>query len=363
MINIKGSYKKNICIFTNTLCSGGAEKQAVLLAKALNKKFNVWLVVYYGNQIEDKFLKIIEENGIKTKFLHGNHLTKLLSFFQFLKQERIDVIFSYLLTTNLIGGLIGKMAGVKKTIGGIRTSKLSKRKEFIQKFLQDHINDLTIYNNFKGLDLLAKSGFRSSKAKVILNCFEINTKERVRDKEELVTILSVGRFHEAKNYKTAIKAIYELRKKRTDFIYQIIGYGHLENDIRNWINDFNAQDFVEIIINPENIDKYYQNADVYLMTSIFEGLSNTVLEAMSFSLPLVLTDVGDNDRLVVNSENGYLCDVGDIKQICQKLELLVNDYNKRIEFGLNSYNMLKENYSYEKFQKNYFELIENLENK
>lgn len=350
---------KNFCIFTNTLCSGGAEKQALLLFKVLNEKFNVWLVVYYGHQTEEKYLESLRNSDVKVILLKGNHLMRCLAFFRFLRNNKIDFIFSYLLTTNLLNGIIGNLAGVKYRIGGIRSSKLDNNKIFIQRSLQNHINYKTIYNNFRGYNIYSGKGFDSKKAVVIPNCFELRTELTVRKQKNFITVLSVGRFHKAKDYETAIKAVSKIKYK--NFKYQIIGYGSLEKDIRNWIIEYSAQDCIELIINPDNINEYYRKADIYLQTSIFEGLSNTVLEAMSFYLPLVLTDVGDNDRLVVNSENGYLCDIGDIEQICQKLELLVNDYDKRIEFGLNSYQILKENYSFEKFQNNYFNFIRELE--
>ena len=351
---------KNIVIFTNTLLSGGAEKQAVLLAKALKDKYNVWLVVYYGNQVEEKFLKIIEDNGIKTFFLHGHHFTKLFKFLQFLKKERIEVIFSYLLTTNLINGLIGKIAGVKFRIGGIRSSMLEGNKEHLQKLVQNYLTTITIYNNSKGNELLIKKGFQQEKSIVIPNCFELENYRIIREIKKQVTIISVGRFHRAKDYRTALKSINILKLKRVDFKYKLIGHGSLEVDIRTWVKEYQLENEVEVIINPPNLNDYYIQADVYLMTSIFEGLSNTVLEAMSFSLPLVITDVGDNNRLVENGLNGYLCEVGNAEMIANKLEYFIHNYDKRIEFGLNSYKKLKENYSFEKFQQRYFEFIDGL---
>ena len=101
----------NICIFTNTLLSGGAEKQAVLLAKVLNEKYNIFLVIYYGEKVEHKYLEIVKNNHIKTIYLYGNHLKRIFNLYKFLRREKIDIIFSYLLTTNFLGGLIGKIAG------------------------------------------------------------------------------------------------------------------------------------------------------------------------------------------------------------------------------------------------------------
>lgn len=320
-------------------------------------------MVYYGNQVEEKFLKIIESNDIQTLFLQGKHLSKILSFYRFLKKNRINIIFSYLLTTNLINGLVGKLAGVKFRIGGIRSSILEGKKENLQKLIQNYLTTITIYNNYRGTKLLSRKGFQLKKSIVIPNCFELENEKIIREEKKQVTIISIGRFHQAKDYQTALKSISILNSKRVDFKYKLIGHGKLEEDIKNWVKEYQLENEVEVIINPPNLNDYYIQADIYLMTSIFEGLSNTVLEAMSFSLPLVLTDVGDNNRLVENDKNGYLCEVRNVEMIATKLEYLIKYYKKRIEFGLNSYNKLKENFSFDKFQKNYFELIDNLENK
>ncbi|MDL1979637.1 MAG: glycosyltransferase [Deltaproteobacteria bacterium] len=352
---------KSICIFTNTLLNGGAEKQAVFLAKALTKEYNVWLVVYYGHKTEQKFIDIIKENNLKAIYLNGSHLKRCYCFYRFLRKESINIIFSYLLTTNFIGGLIGKIAGVKYTIGGIRNSKFSKRKLLIQKSLNNYINKFTIYNNHCGFKDLLRKGFKSKKALVIPNCLEFKNKLTLRSNVDNLTIISVGRFQKQKDYFTAIKSARRLRDHFNKFNYIIIGYGKLENQLHDWINDVEAAEYIKVIINPDNLDEYYEKADIYLMTSIFEGLSNAVLEAMSFSLPLVITNVGDNDRLVVDGKNGFLCEPKNSSQIAGYLLDLCLSYDKRIEFGERSYELLKENYSYEKFQKRYINFIEGLE--
>ncbi len=85
------------------------------------------------------------------------------------------------------------------------------------------------------------------------------------------------------------------------------------------------------------------------------------MEAMSYSLPIVATNVGDNNRLVYHGQNGYIVDVKDFKQLANKLCELVISYEKRITFGLESYRIIKENYSFEVFQNKYIELIETLD--
>ena len=74
------SFMKNICVFTNTLLKGGAEKQAILLAKALRSNHNVWLVVYYGELADQKYIDLIQENKLSTVYLKGNHINRIFNF-------------------------------------------------------------------------------------------------------------------------------------------------------------------------------------------------------------------------------------------------------------------------------------------
>ena len=85
---------KNICVFTNSLSAGGAEKQALLLCKALNEDYNVHLLVYYSEINNSDYLDFLQANNIKVISLRNSHLNKVLSFRTFLKNESIDVIFS-----------------------------------------------------------------------------------------------------------------------------------------------------------------------------------------------------------------------------------------------------------------------------
>ena len=352
---------RSVCVFTNTLLNGGAEKQAILLAKALNKKYKVVMVVYYGSKVEKVKLQTLIENNIKVVRLHNrSHLLKCYAFYKILHKESVHILFSYLFTTNCIGGVARKLSCVRYTIGGIRNSVLDKKKIFFQKIFQNHLNSFTIYNNYRGFNNLTELGFKENKGVVIPNCFELNTPLMLRKNSKQVSIVSVGRFVEAKDYHTAIKSIANLRLKTKNFVYTIVGYGELERQIRCWIKKYDADDYISIVINPEDINFYYQKADIYLMTSIYEGLSNTVLEAMSHSLPLVITNAGDNDRLVKENKNGYLCQPGNYKQVSNRLFTLISSHEKRIKLGKESYAILKEGYSFEIFQQRYFDFIESL---
>ncbi|MBO7272587.1 MAG: glycosyltransferase family 4 protein, partial [Bacteroidaceae bacterium] len=101
-----------------------------------------------------------------------------------------------------------------------------------------------------------------------------------------------------------------------------------------------------------------RDADIYLSTSLFEGTSNSIMEAMNWSLPVVATNVGDNNHLVIDGVNGTLHPIGDAKGMAESIANLLTNYELRKEYGLASNKNLRENYSMEIFEKRYLKLIE-----
>ena len=357
---------KNICIFTNTLQSGGAEKQAVLLSKVLSREYNVWLVVYYANLVEPFFLDVIESEKINIIYLNGNnHLIRIFKLFRFLRNESIDIIFSYLFTTNFIGGFIGRICRVPYIIGGIRNSVLSSHKLWMERALHKNILDYSVFNNYSGVNNLVNKGFKKYKCIVIPNCIEAKTQPIIRNNNNVITIITVARFVQQKDFFTSLVAIKKLisllYKSKFSIAYKIIGYGYLENQISDWIKELNLNDYVDVIIKPQNLNEYYINADIYFCTSLFEGLSNSIMEAMSYSLPIMATDVGDNGKIVNDGFNGYLTNIKDANGMAQILNKLVINYQLRNKYGQNSYSLIMKKYSIEKFASRYIEFIEMLD--
>jgi len=207
-----------------------------------------------------------------------------------------------------------------------------------------------IFNSYSGERIFRQKGF--SKTIVIPNCFNDISPTFQRAPKEKIKIITVGRFVEDKDYSTSLCAVNELLKISDNFLFQIVGYGPLENALRKKVRELGLDKHVEIIIKPDNIPELLIEADIYLSTSLFEGTSNAIMEAMNACLPIVATNVGDNSRLVFEGKNGCLHNVGDFKAIAKSLKILTNDYNKRIEFGLESNRMLRENYSHQNLKMN-----------
>ncbi len=352
--------QKNIAILIPTLKAGGAEKQAVLLGSLLSKRFNVHVIILSGEQnvAFSKNVEIIENSNVKLHKLQGGTMAKYKALKALLKENNIDILFNYLTKPNVIGSIAGRKAGVKQIYNGIRNSRIDWWKLILERFAHNHYATATIYNCYSGEEYFSSKGLKKDKAIVIPNCFQNIAEPITREDKEIKHIVTVGRFVPQKDYKTIIRTIACLKELRKDFVMDIIGYGEEEQNIRAWIKEYGVEDYIKIYIRPENVQDIVRAADIYLSTSLFEGTSNSIMEALNWSLPVVATNVGDNNYLVIDGVNGTLHPIGDAKGMAESIAKLLASSDLRNRLGLAGNKNLRDNYSMEIFEKRYLKLIE-----
>lgn len=353
---------EKIGLFIRSLHKGGAEKQSVLLTKYLQNFFPSYLIVFYP---EGDFLNLAKKNNINLILLSKKGISKIFQLHKLLRKNDINILFCFLPLNNIIGGFIGRLAGVQRIFGGIRGSKIkdSKFKMILQKFVCNHVSEKFISNSMSAKKTYSNFGYNNNKIIGIPNAIDVNYPFINKIDHKEIRILSVGRFTEEKDHFTAIKAIYFLqrinKKSNYKFFYKIIGYGNLKKSIALLVNKYNLAKYIEIIDGNkiDDISPFLKESDIFLNTSIYEGMSNAVMEAMSFSLPIVATKAGDTSKLVVDGFNGFLCEIQDYRDIASKLNILINNFDLRKLMSFNSYKHILDNFSLDKIGKYYLDLI------
>lgn len=363
-----------IAILCKTLLKGGAEKQALILAKSLQEKnIDVCIVNWYQDKIDPENLRYIRQNEIRYFPLNGGLISKLFSLKRLLENENSGYIVSYLTLANIVAGISKLMGSDLKTIGGIRNEKLPYYKFVLERFVHNHVNDVTVFNNYSGKEKFKKRGFNPDKIHVIQNAIELDNRQAKENENHgnsgesgnsgnEIKIVTVGRFVNQKDYPTALKSFRLLKDKcsTTKLKYIIIGYGPLESEIRSLASELEITGEVQIMINPPNIPEILRSSDIFLSTSLFEGVSNAIMEAMVAGLPIVATEVGDNKYLIRNSFNGYLVPCKNIGLVVQKLVYLCESEEKRLTFGKNSRLILERDFSMSLLVENYINLFKSL---
>ncbi|GEM_PF-299750 len=134
--------------------------------------------------------------------------------------------------------------------------------------------------------------------------------------------LLVCRFVPIKRIDLAIHAFSIFFKQNPNAKLKIIGQGPLENQIKQWIADFELQDKVEIIPWTENLADYYRKAVATLITSDREGFGMIAVESLACGTPVIMTDVGCAHEVVKNEENGIIVPVGNVMAIANAMQLV-----------------------------------------
>lgn len=356
-------FKKQIYILTNTLLKGGAEKQCLLLAKALNKSFNVKIIILSGGLIDPNYATEIEKNQIQTIKLKGNIILNIFELFIiFRKNKSRFFVFSYLFKGNFLNSLCAIFFKNHIGIGGFRSSNIQALKLRTQRIFHNHFLNYTVCNSYKGRDYLKINKFNQNKIIVIPNTIELDDipSKIFKKNNNEIKIISVGRLEKVKDYPTALKVISNLiiLSELNDYTikYIIVGYGSEKKSLMNEIEELGLKNNVSILDNVNPFD-YLKEADIYLTTSIVEGLSNSILEALAFKLPIVATNVGDNEMLISHDVNGFLSKVGDHQSLILHLKKLILNKEIREMYGRQSFSLLNKNYNQEVFKMQYLNLI------
>lgn len=166
-----------------------------------------------------------------------------------------------------------------------------------------------------------------------------------------IKIVSVGRFVWEKSYHIAIEAIHILREKY-NIELTLIGGGKLYEELKLAANGSEYITLIEWVTQDELVS-YLQNSDIYIQTSISEGMPRTILEAMGMRLPIITTNVGAIKGIIRNGYNGLLIDPNDLGQLVQAIEILINDINTRKHIAENAYIDAKEKYEWNKVFEQY----------
>ena len=148
-------------------------------------------------------------------------------------------------------------------------------------------------------------------------------------------VLMTRSFKEIYGIEYFLRALPEIVKDCPDARVILAGDGPLMDKFQALVNDLKLKEIVHFagFINNQDLPAYYNSADVYVSSSLSDGTSNSLLEAMACGLPLVLSDVPSYCEWVADGHNGYIVPRKDSQQLADRIIRLLKNKDQRRLFG------------------------------
>ena len=165
----------------------------------------------------------------------------------------------------------------------------------------------------------------------------INSPKKKIKKQKYKIILNVSRFEKQKNHLMLLKSFKNLNKNMHVKL-MLIGYGSEKKNILNYIKNHNLQKKVIFIKRTKDIFHYYKISDLFVLTSIYEGFGNVLVEAGMFKVPIISTNCKSGPKEILNNGKfGDLVKINDTKKLTDLMERNLNKKNnKKISLMYNS---------------------------
>ncbi len=333
---------------------GGVEKNLFLIANYLSKKINQIKIITADKKFKKKFntnLEIISPKSISSS-KSGRRKKYMICLYILLKiflKNKNYVVFAF--QANLYCTILCKLFGIKIIIRS-NSSPSGWSKNIFKKYLYNKILNLADQVIVNSYDF--KRQFKkifSINAHCIynpLNKSEIikKSKEKVQfpffiKKKSTLKIINVGRFTDQKDHITLLKSI-NLLKDKIDFKLLVIGRGVNKIEMTNYVKNHNLKNRVKFISFQSNPFKYIKLADLFVLSSRYEGLPNVLLEAITLKKFVISTNCPTGPReILINGHGGELVRIGDYKGLAKKI-LLFHSSKKKLNKKIKvAYNALK----------------------
>lgn len=176
-----------------------------------------------------------------------------------------------------------------------------------------------------------------------------------------VRLLYVGRFNVFKNVETLIEAVAKLIQMDVgEFELRLVGEGEQRPVLEQMVSELNLTRQVHFVswVPRDEIADHYRRSDVFVTATTWEGMPNTVLEAMACGLPIVGTQASGLHELVHDGVNGYLVPIKDPDALAEAIALLIGNGYERRRMGRQSRKLAESEFAWEYITEQYLDIYE-----
>ena len=358
--------KKNLIMFMPTIETGGVEKNFVIIANFFAKKLKNISVITTNNKDKKRFskkIRFISQNilNLKNSSRRFKFLIGIIILFKEILKDRDSVVFCF--QANIYCTFLCKLLKTKIIVRS-NSSPTGWSKNIFKKLIYKKamkMADKVIVNSLEFKDLI-KQKFDVS-AKCIYNPLNQNeilslSKKKIKFpffKNDTINFINVSRLENQKDHLTLLEGFSKIKFK---YKLLLIGNGKNKYKIEKFISENNITNNIKILFNIENPFTYIKKSDILILSSLFEGLPNILLEAACLKKLIISSDCSTGPKEILDhGKGGILFKTNNSSDLFKKLNFVKKNrkkLNKKINYAYRRIGR----FNYDLNLNNYFKLID-----
>ncbi len=345
----------------NSFGRGGAEKSTTAFMLHLASTFKNYEIIgiYFYNRNFGAH-EILESNGVKLyHFGQKGYIGKIKALVKLIKEEKPDIVHSVLFEANIVARF-SKLFSRFILVESLVNRSYASNREFRNKTLR-------LKNNIiKSIDKC--TAFLVNHFHCVSNSVQDHYEE-VYNKKISCTILRRGRkpapaqktdyaigtqlnfFTIARQeYQKGLIYIFEaIHKSNLNIVLKIAGRGgDASEELLNYVKENKLENKIQFIGFRDDLKDFFLEADAYISGSFFEGSPGSVIEAMSYGLPLILSDIPEHREIGVEGANTIYFELKNIEEMIRIFKNIFNEMYDMQKLGIDSIEIFSNDYTEDK---------------
>lgn len=273
-----------------------------------------------------------------------------------IRRERIDLVHSHLYHANFYGRLAARKAGIPAVASIHNTyTKHKLHRQLANWYLARHTAAIIAGSEEIKQDVVRYDFVPESLIEVIPNSVDLarshsslsreQARQRLSLPEGVLVLGTVGRLEEQKGHRFLIEALALLRQRGMDVCLLLIGDGREAPALKGLSASLGLEQRVMFLGTRSDLGDLFRAMDMFVMPSLWEGLSLAMLSAMAAGLPVVATSVGGVRQVLGDDEYGFTVPPGDATVLASRIEACLATPEELVRMGEKGRRQICENYS------------------
>lgn len=363
--------RKKIIHLIQALDNGGCENMLLrTLPLLLDFKHMIITLKKRGELAEQ-----MEQKGIKIINIGQNNFLSIFSYLRLLKEirkENPNIIITYLFHADAIGRIFLQVFTKIKIVPFLRTTYNHKEywparlfEKITKYFVKDYLANSESVKNF----YVEKIGVAKEKITVIPNGIDVafydkikkdeNLRENLGIRKEELAIICVANLHINKGHKYLLKAFEDVYKENWNIKLLLVGDGKEKENLLRQIENYSSKNNILFLGKRNDVPQLLKISDIFVLPTLFEGMSNAIMEAMASGLAILASDIPENRKLL-NLDNRFLFRVNDANDLASKILFLLSNSELRLDLGKKSRETIQKKFELKIVIQNFIKILNSL---